>query len=187
MDKFLQDLDRYAPLDKEAKEELADHFKKRTIPKNGFLLGPGEVCSYFYLIETGLVKSYSFQNDKEFVMAFFAEDMLFTELNSYLSGIPSKYLLIALEDTTCHLIHKQVIDSLCQRYHSMETWVRRLYESTSVCFMDRISEMLEENAKERYHRFVASHPGLMQRISLGEIANYIGITQVSLSRIRAQK
>jgi hypothetical protein len=53
--------------------------------------------------------------------------------------------------------------------------------------MERISEMLEENAKERYNNFVNDYPTLLQRISLGELANYIGITQVSLSRIRAGK
>lgn len=53
--------------------------------------------------------------------------------------------------------------------------------------MERISEMLEENAKERYANFVRDYPTLLQRISLGDLANYIGITQVSLSRIRAAR
>jgi hypothetical protein len=53
--------------------------------------------------------------------------------------------------------------------------------------MDRISEMLEENAKERYTNFINKYPDLLQRISLGDLANYIGITQVSLSRIRAAR
>jgi hypothetical protein len=53
--------------------------------------------------------------------------------------------------------------------------------------MHRISEMLEENPARRYHNFVARNPELLQRISLGDLANYLGISQVSLSRIRARK
>jgi CRP-like cAMP-binding protein len=49
----------------------------------------------------------------------------------------------------------------------------------------RICEMLEANAAERYQQFVEVHESIMQRVSLGDIANYLGITQQSLSRIRA--
>jgi hypothetical protein len=52
--------------------------------------------------------------------------------------------------------------------------------------MKRISEMLEENATERYLHFVKENPDTLQRISLGDLASYLGITQVSLSRIRAK-
>jgi len=51
--------------------------------------------------------------------------------------------------------------------------------------MERVSEMLEENAGERYAHFLALNSRLVNRISLGDLASYLGITQVSLSRIRA--
>jgi hypothetical protein len=47
--------------------------------------------------------------------------------------------------------------------------------------------MLEENATARYHNFLNTNGQLLQRISLGDLACYLGITQVSLSRIRAKK
>ena len=53
--------------------------------------------------------------------------------------------------------------------------------------MKRISEMLEENGTEHYIKFVEENNQLLQRISLGDLASYLGITQVSLSRIRAKK
>ena len=120
-------------------------------------------------------------------MAFFQENMMFTELTSYLAQKPSKYILIALEKTTIKYIHKDAIERHCKRHHCIETLVRKLFTITSVCFMNRISEMLEENATERYNNFIDKYPDLLQRISLGDLANYIGITQVSLSRIRANK
>lgn len=172
---------------REASDDLLNDFKTKTFNKNDFLLKSDEVCKYFYFIEEGLTKSFSYNNDKEFIMAFFQENMMFTELSSYMAQTPSKYMLIALEKTTVTCIHRESIEKLCNRHHCIETLVRKLFAMTSVCFMERISEMLEENAKERYDSFISNHPNLLQRISLGDLANYIGITQVSLSRIRANK
>ncbi len=53
--------------------------------------------------------------------------------------------------------------------------------------MHRVSERLDSDAKQRYKNFLHQYPDLIQRISLGNLSNYLGITQVSLSRIRAEK
>ena len=46
--------------------------------------------------------------------------------------------------------------------------------------------MLSAVASERYHELLEKEPDLLQRLTLGSIATYLGITQASLSRIRAQ-
>jgi len=190
-DKTVENLIRYlngiSQLEQEASDDLLKDFKTKTFNKNDFLLKPQEVCKYFYFVENGLTKSFSYNKNQEFIMAFFQENMMFTELTSYLAQKPSKYILIALEKTTIKYIHKDAIERHCKRHHCIETLVRKLFTITSVCFMNRISEMLEENATERYNNFIDKYPDLLQRISLGDLANYIGITQVSLSRIRANK
>ncbi|MFC1225777.1 hypothetical protein ACFE6N_18385 [Pedobacter sp. BG31] len=53
--------------------------------------------------------------------------------------------------------------------------------------MERIGGTLEEKAQIAYHKFLQAHGPLLQRISLADLASYLGITQVSLSRIRAMK
>ena len=55
----------------------------------------------------------------------------------------------------------------------------------SVNMMARIGEILEEQASARYENFLKENPLLLQRVSLRDLASYLGITQVSLSRIRA--
>ena len=116
---------------------------------------------------------------------FFKEAILFIEINSYLLIVPSKYQLLALEPTTVHSIARGDIERLCRQYHPVETLFKQLLAFASVGMMKRISEMLEENATTRYHQFVREKAPLLQRISLGDLAAYPGITQVSLSRIRA--
>lgn len=187
----MNDLIQYAKdishIDEMAENDLLAEIKTKTFDRNEYLLKPDEVCKYFYFIEEGLVKSFSHNRDKEFIMAFFQENMMFTELSSYLARTPSKYMIVALEKTTVSYIHQNAIERLSKKHHCIETWTRKLYAMTSVCFMDRISEMLEEDAKERYDKFINNYPSLVQRITLSDLASYIGINRVSLSRIRAAR
>ena len=78
-------------------------------------------------------------------------------------------------------------EQLCEKHHSLENFYRKLMTIANMNMMERIKEMLEEDAKNRYSNFVKIHPNLLQRISLGDLSKYLGITQVSLSRIRAGK
>lgn len=113
--------------------------------------------------------------------------ILFAELSGFLTDKPSKYMIVALEQTDVLRIHRDIIMELCRKYHTAETLFSKLYSKAPVNMMGRISEMLEDDGKKRYSNFMKQNPGLIQRISLGDLADYIGITQVSLSRIRAQK
>ena len=185
MSDIIKYINEISQLEPDASNDFVKDFRTKSFDKNELLLKPGEVCKYFYYMEQGLAKSFSYNNDKEFIMAFYQENMMFTELSSYLSQRPSKYMLIALENTTVKYIHRNLIEKLCKKHHCIETMIRKLFTITSACFMERISEMLEENAKERYNNFVNNYPTLLQRITLGDLASYIGITQVSVSRIRA--
>jgi CRP-like cAMP-binding protein len=96
-------------------------------------------------------------------------------------------MLVALEPTTLILIQHNKMEALCEKYHCMETFFRKLVAITPIRMMKRISDMLEENAAARYAIFVKEYKHILQRISLKDTANYLGITQQSLSRIRTKK
>lgn len=177
--------DRVVKLEAPAREEFLSAFVRQEFPRGSCLLRAGQTSQHYHFVEQGLVKSSFYKEDKEFIMNFFKEPILFTEINSYLTIAPSKYQLLALEPTTVHSIARQDIERLCRQHHAVETLFRQLLGFASVGMMKRISEMLEENATTRYRLFVQERAALLQRISLGDLAAYLGITQVSLSRIRA--
>lgn len=179
--------DQVVQLDPPARDELLQAFVRREFQKGDCLLRAGQVSQHYHFVEQGLVKSSFYKEDKEFIMTFFKENILFTEINSYLTGAPSKYQLLALEPTTVHSIARQDIERLCRQHHAVETLFKQLLAFASIGMMKRISEMLEENATTRYRLFMQEKAPLLQRISLGDLAAYLGITQVSLSRIRAGK
>ncbi|MDQ2772214.1 MAG: Crp/Fnr family transcriptional regulator [Bacteroidota bacterium] len=177
--------DRIVRLELPARDELLRALVAQEFPKGACLLRAGQTSQHYHFIEHGLVKSSFYKEDKEFIMNFFREPILFTEINSYLTSAPSKYQLLALEPTTGYRISRPDIERLCRQHHAIETLFKQLLAFASVGMMKRISEMLEENATVRYRLFVQEKGALLQRISLGDLAAYLGITQVSLSRIRA--
>ena len=65
-------------------------------------------------------------------------------------------------------------------------WGRRFAEQELVKTEERLISRQFRTAKERYKEILKDNPDLIQRVQLGHIASYLGITQVSLSRIRAE-
>ncbi|UEG51439.1 Crp/Fnr family transcriptional regulator [Mucilaginibacter daejeonensis] len=177
--------DLLSPLDDRAREALETTIRTVHFDKGDHVLASGRVCRYIYFIEAGLTKTCFDNGDKEFIMRFFAEHSIFTVLDSYFQHTPSTYDIIALEPATISYISKADMDELCDRHHSLERFFRSLVTAASINMMKRISEMLEEDAKQRYDRFLVEQGQLLKRISLADLASYLGITQVSLSRIRA--
>ena len=115
------------------------------------------------------------------------ENRLFSAFESYLTKTPSNFSIMALEDTTVTLIPQKSMEELCRKHHSIETFFRKLVSIVTLHMTKRIRETLEENATERYNQFVEENRQILQRISLGDLAKYLGVTQQSLSRIRSQK
>lgn len=187
MANFIQFVNELSKPDKQATDELINKLHTKTIQKGDYLLKDGEKCRKIFFIDQGLAKTYFNGKDKEFIMKFFPENSMFTVLDSYIQQTVSNYTILALETTTITFIYKSDLEELCIKYHSIETFFRKLISHASLNMMKRISEMLEENATERYDHFVKENNQLLQRISLGDLANYLGITQVSLSRIRAKR
>lgn len=174
-------------LTQEAKNDLVDVVKTFTVKKGHSLLRKGTVCQNIYFLNNGLCKTFFFKEEKEFIMRFFIEGSIFTVLDSFVTQSPSTFAIYALEPITYTCLSFTQLNLLCKKHHCMETFYRQLVSGASVNMMKRISELLEDNASERYSNFVKEYPKLIQRISLGDLSSYLGITQVSLSRIRAVK
>ena len=187
MAEILQFCNQIFPLDKAASADLLKNLKTKTFQKGDYLLRSGEICKYLFFMNEGLAKSFFVKNDNEFIMSFFAENFMFSVYDSYISQTPSNFSIIALEKTTVTLISHEKMEKLCRTHHCVETFFRKLVSNVTIKMMKRISSMLQENAADRYNLFVRESNEMLQRISLGDLAKYFGITQQSLSRIRAEK
>jgi len=177
----------FTPLTEEALSSLIRASSAKTYRKGQYLLKKGQVCTHLFFVEEGLIKSFYNKDGKPFVMRFFAENVMFSVFDSYIPQEPSKFALIALEETTVRAISYASMEQLCSKHHCIETFLRKLLSIATIKMAKRIKEMLDTDSAARYNLFLKENSNIVQRISLADIANYLGITQQSLSRIRASK
>jgi CRP-like cAMP-binding protein len=187
MQEFTTFLNEFSKLTVDAVNDLDCCIFNESFLQGDTLAQKDKVCGKLFYIKSGLVKL-SFDGDyKEFIMRFFTENSLLTVLDSFLNQTPSSYRIVAIEPTETNSITFSKIEKVCIKHHCVEAAFRKFIARASTNMMNRISEMLEEDGTKRYNNFVKQNPLLMQRISLGDLASYLGITQVSVSRIRSKR
>jgi signal-transduction protein with cAMP-binding, CBS, and nucleotidyltransferase domain len=186
MSRFISYCNNLSPLSKGAEEDFLSKLKTKSFKKGDTINKDGQICRHLYFIESGLVKHYYFHKGRIFIMRFFCEDQIFTSIDSFVTQSPAEFMTVALEDTLTSYLDYADVEELCKRHHSFETFIRKIFTTISLNSLKRLKEMFDKDASELYTSFLAENQHLLQRVSLGDIASFLGISQVSLSRIRAK-
>jgi CRP-like cAMP-binding protein len=174
-------------LDELSSTKIRSFSSEKMLKKGESILYFGNHCKHLYFINEGLVKFCFDTNKDEFIMRFFGENSLFTELESLTTGQASKYQIIALEDTQYIQVSYAPFKRFCSEDPKIGQFFNELLTRAHINMMNRISEMLESNATVRYQNFIEQNGNIVNRITLGDLSKYLGINQVTLSRIRHKK
>lgn len=178
-------LKKLVPFSTNELNDILSHFEKEYIPKNHELVREGQVCHKLYFVERGIGRSYYLKDDgKDVTQWFFGEGNFMSSADSFFQQSSSFYYLEILEDSILYSISKEKMDILLAKYHKMEKLVRLLSIETLTQVVHKLNAIQFQTAKERYNYMLADFPDIAQRVSLGHIASYLGITQETLSRIR---
>lgn len=169
-------------------EAEADLHKKCVVQhrkKGDFYLKIGQTSSGLFVIEKGLVRAFFIKDDKEINSWFGQEEMILGSINPLFLQKPSVESIQFLEDSIIHSISRDNLNELCRKYPEINTIQRLMTEEYCGILEQRIFSLQTLSATERYNELIRDFPKLLQRISLGHIASYLGISQETLSRIRA--
>ena len=168
-------------------EISAKYFIPKKLKKHQFLLNEGQVCTHIGFVNSGCLREYTIDNKgNEHIIQFAIEDWWVSDLNSFLSGSPSKYNIDALQNSEVLLLEKSERDKLLDACPKMERFFRLLMEAHHVATEERVADSLSRSAEERYIKFMKTYPKIFEEIPQNQIAPYLGITPQSLSRIRKE-
>ncbi|MGB7843502.1 MAG: Crp/Fnr family transcriptional regulator [Salinimicrobium sp.] len=182
---FADALLAFIPFTEDELEEIISYFGKERVEKNELLVRQGQVCKKLYFIESGLGRSYYLKKDgKEITQWFFAEGKPMSSVESFFQQNPSLYNLEMLEDSEVYSISKEKLDFLFKKYHKMEKFGRILATEMLTKVVNKLNAVQFQTAPERYEYMLKEFPDISQRVPLGHIASYLGMTQETLSRIR---
>ncbi|GLU50825.1 Crp/Fnr family transcriptional regulator [Dyadobacter frigoris] len=155
-------------------------------PKGHLLIKAGRIERVVYFIEKGIARAYCDQEDREVTFWFGAESDILLSYNSFFLGKPGYENVELLEDSALYKISNDVLQNLYNTDLQIANWGRKLVESELIKTEERFISRQFKTATERYEDFINSYPAVLQRVQLGYIASYLGISQVTLSRIRAE-
>ena len=168
-------------------EILSGISKKRTYQKDQVILGQGKFCKSLWFIEEGAVKAYETIDGTERTTYFFMMNSFFTNYYCWVSGNASDITFKAVEECKIIEIDYPSLFRLCQKYNIFFTVGRIMAERIYVQEFQLRKLLLNCTALDRYEYLEKNSPEVFQHFALKDIAGFIGITDVSLSRIRKNR
>jgi CRP-like cAMP-binding protein len=133
------------------------------------------------------MRVYFIKDGKEISEYFPAEGEWANSAKSFRTRQLDIYYIDAIEDIEAYCLHVNDLLFLFENFPEMERYARLSISTIFGHLMERITSMRFSTAKEKYDHFIATYHDIHYRIPLGMIASYLGITQETLSRIRAEK
>jgi len=173
------------PLPEPSHKILKSKITQVSYPKGHMLLRADHTERSVYFIGKGVVRAYANALHGQLTFWFGMEGAPVLSMKSYISGEKSYENVELLE--ACHLYKVSIAElrALFEEDVHLANWGRKLAEQELVKTEERLIAMQFKTAQQRYTDLINQQPELLQRVSLGHIASYLGMSQVSLSRIRA--
>lgn len=178
-------LDHIYKLPEHSKLALENNVREMAFPKGHILLKANKIESNIYFIKIGLVRAF-IERDNEVTFWFGKEGETVISMKSYVEEKPGYETIELLEDCELYELKTENLRKLFKEDVHIANWGRKFAEKELIKTEERLISKQFKNASERYLELMKDHPELLQRVQLGHIASYLGITQVSLSRIRAE-
>ena len=162
--------------------ELFIHSSVLKLPKKHILTSSFQKDKNFYFIEKGIARSYCVINGKEATSWFSMEgDIVFSTNNFY----GNEYEMVQLlENSILYAIPVKELETLYFNNIEIANWSRILHQDAFIVNEKRLISRLYKTAEERYIELLQTRPELFQRVNLGYIASYLGISQVTLCHLR---
>jgi len=185
VDQLIKFLDQFQTTSEASKEAIKRISNSIHVQKNTDLQAIGKTCKTIYFIKKGIARIYYLKDGLDVTESFAWENQIIVRVESLFTNKPSSKAIQVLEDTEIISIDANKLFALYDEFHDIERLFRKVFEASHVETINRIESIQFHSAEERYHNLMKEFPEVIKRVQLKYIASYLGITQVSLSRIRA--
>lgn len=168
-------------------EIFRPYFKQIEVPARHVLLREGEISRKMFFIEKGCLRTWINSDGKEITTQFFFEGDSVSSIESFRTNQPSLYSIETIEPAILQTITQQEFQTIIEQSPEIkkqfeEHLFKRLFQSQQLFF-----SYLKNSPQQLYEELITAYPHIVQRVPQHYIASYLGITSVSLSRIRNRK
>ena len=185
MEDFINKIRKVYPLSEQTLGLFIGKMEKIDLPKGYLLVENNKVEHYTYFIVKGFARGFFYKEGKDITIWFASAGMALLSMNTYVYGSAGYENIELLEDSELFRISNKELNELFEINIEMANWGRRMSDVVILRLEQVFMERNFMSASQRYHSLMENYPEILQKTPLRHIASYLGISQVSLSRIRA--
>lgn len=168
-------------------KQFRPYFVRREVPAKTILLQEGQISKTMFFIEEGCLRTWINNDGKEITTQFFFEGDSISSIESFRTKQPSLYSIESIETCILQTLSRKDFQNVLEKSPELkkdfeEHLFRRLFQAQKLLY-----SYLKNNPQKRYKELIEQYPHIVQRVPQHYIASYLGVTSVSLSRIRNRR
>jgi len=187
IDNLLNYCSKFIQLTKLDKEAIEQNFKPIKLKRKDFLLKEGMACDFVAFLNSGVIRHYHIKDGNEITCDITLHNNFITDFKSLTLNIPSNYYFQVLKDAELFIIKKTDLFNLYIENRNIESFGRIMAEQVALRTIEIAMSLSSEKPEARVDNLIKKRPDLFQEVPQRYLANLLGISPESLSRIRARK
>lgn len=166
---------------------MTEKVQRLEVGKGTMIVEADKICQDVYFVAQGIVRAYCYAKGRDITFWIGEEGSVALSMQSYVNGLPGYENIVTIEDCTLYKISTEELHLLYKQDIHLANWGRKFAEKEILRAEKSLIPQLFTTGSERYEQLLRQQPRLLNRIPLENLASYLGITPVSLSRIRSRK
>jgi CRP-like cAMP-binding protein len=184
-DALFATLQAISPLSPAALADVDSILAAAHFPKGSYLVREGAGSDRMFFLVKGAARAWYLHGEKEYTDWFVFEHMFFCSVLAFFGGQSSAQHIEALEPCDVLILTRSGLDRLCERHPDMQRLHSVILTQSLLILQQNVIDQRFKTAPERYVQLVKTYPQVLQRVPLKHVASFLGVTQETLSRIRA--
>lgn len=184
MDQLREHIEAITVLSDEEYHYIQTFFTRKKVRKNQYLLHEGDDVRYEFLVLSGIYKVfYVDEQGKEYILQFAQKNWWMSDYYAFFKEKKATVYIDCMEEGEVLVSTLQSREKLAAEFHKMEHFFRVKLTNGYVALQQRIKLLLSSTPQQRYEEFSRLYPDFMLRIPKKYIAEYLGVSRETLSRL----
>lgn len=186
IDKVIRMLNAVYPISEALTNEIYAHMVALKLKKGEWLIKEGDTCRYMYFIVKGALMAHSTHKGKKITTYISVENEFVSSISGMHGMRPTREGIIAVEPTFLIALPNNILLGFFEKYFDFNYIFRVMVQQYYQDAQERSHIIRVGNAKERYHYFLQTKPGYIDRLPLENIASLLNMKAPTLAKIRKQ-
>ncbi|GAA4320358.1 hypothetical protein GCM10023149_19590 [Mucilaginibacter gynuensis] len=184
MDRLRKHIEQITPVNDDEFEHVKTFFTLKRVKKHQYLVQEGDQATHEYLILSGIFRMFYLDSEgKEHIVQFAGENWWMADYQAYFNQKQATLNIVCMEDAEVLCTTLPGRETLSSDIHKMEHFFRVKLTKGYVAQQRRIISLLSSTPQQRYEEFGKLYPDMMQKIPKKYIAEYLGVSRETLSRL----